>query len=228
MKTTIIIGASSGVGKALANKLISKGENVIAISRSQPDSNFTSFIPFDILSDNELPKIDGVIDGLVYCPGSINLKPFRSLKKQDFINELEINVFGAIKSIQAYLPNLQLSMQASIVLYSTVAVQMGMPFHTSISVAKGAVEGLTKSLAAELAPKVRVNCIAPSLTQTAMAEKLLNTPEKIEASNNRHPLKRVGTVDDIANATEFLLAPNASWMSGQVLHVDGGMSSLKV
>lgn len=228
MKTTIIIGASSGVGKALANKLICKGENVIAFSRSQPDSNFTSFIPFDILSDNELPKIDGVIDGLVYCPGSINLKPFRSLKKQDFLNELEINVFGAIKSIQAYLPNLQLSTQASIVLYSTVAVQMGMPFHTSISVAKGAVEGLTKSLAAELAPKVRVNCIAPSLTQTAMAEKLLNTPEKIEASNNRHPLKRVGTVDDIANATEFLLSPNASWISGQVVHVDGGMSSLKV
>lgn len=153
MKTTIIIGASSGVGKALANKLISKGENVIAISRSQPDSNFTSFIPFDILSDNELPKIDGVIDGLVYCPGSINLKPFRSLKKQDFINELEINVFGAIKSIQAYLPNLQLSTQASIVMYSTVAVQMGMPFHTSISVAKGAVEGLTNRWQPSLLPK---------------------------------------------------------------------------
>ena len=227
MKTTLIIGASSGVGKALANKLTAQNEQVIAISRNQPDANFTNYISHDILSDADLPKIEGVIDGLVYCPGSINLKPFRGLKKQDFLNDFELNVLGAIKAIQAYTPNLQLSTQASIVLYSTVAVQTGMTFHASVAVAKGAIEGLTKALAAEFAPKIRVNCIAPSLTNTPLAEKFLNTPEKIEASNNRHPLKKIGTPDDIANSTAFLLSNESSWVTGQILHIDGGMSSLR-
>jgi len=227
MKTTLIIGASSGVGKALANKLIAKNEQVIAISRNQPDAGFTHFFQHDILSETDLPKIEGAIDGLVYCPGSINLKPFRGLKKQDFLNDFELNVLGAIKAIQAYSPNLQLSTQASIVLYSTVAVQTGMAFHASVSMAKGAIEGLTKALAAEFAPKIRVNCIAPSLTNTPLAEKLLNTPEKIEASNNRHPLKKIGSAEDIANATAFLLSNESSWVTGQILHIDGGMSSIR-
>jgi 3-oxoacyl-[acyl-carrier protein] reductase len=228
MKTTLIIGASSAIGIALANKLKANGEQVIAISRNKPNSAHDQFYQHDLLTDTDLPKIEGIIDGLVYLPGSINLKPFRGIKKQDFLNDLEINVLGAIKSIQAYTANLQLSSNASIVLYSTVAVQMGMNFHSSIAVSKGAVEGLTKALAAEFAPKIKVNCIAPSLTNTPLAEKLLNTPEKIEASNLRHPLKRVGTADDLANATEFLLSDKSSWMSGQIMHVDGGMSSLKV
>lgn len=227
MKTTIIIGASSGIGKALANKLIKQNESVISISRNSPDAKFNQFYQHDILSGDELPKLDGTIDGLVYCPGSINLKPFRTLKKQDYLNDLEINVLGAIKAIHAYTTNLQLSKNASIVLFSTVAVQMGMPFHSSVAVSKGAIEGLTKALAAEFSPKIRVNCIAPSLTQTAMAEKLINTPEKLEASNNRHPLKRIGNAIDSANMAEFLLSENSSWITGQVLHVDGGMSSIK-
>ena len=227
MKTTLIIGASSDIGKALANKLVKQKESVISISRNLPDASFSHFYQHNILSDEEMPKFDGTIDGLVYCPGSINLKPFRTLKKQDFLDDLELNVLGAIKAIQAYTTNLQQSKKPSIVLFSTVAVQTGMPFHSAVSISKGAIEGLTRALAAELSPKIRVNCIAPSLTQTAMAEKLINTPEKLEASNNRHPLKRIGNPTDIANTVEFLLSENASWITGQIIHVDGGMSSIK-
>ena len=227
MKTTLIIGASSGIGKALANKLIKQRETVISISRNLPDASFSHFYQHDILSNEEMPKLDGTIDGLVYCPGSINLKPFRTLKKQDFLADLELNVLGAIKAIQAYTSNLQQSKKPSIVLFSTVAVQTGMSFHSSVSISKGAIEGLTKALAAEFSPKIRVNCIAPSLTQTAMAEKLINTPEKLEASNNRHALKRIGDPMDLANTAEFLLSENSSCITGQVIHVDGGMSSIK-
>ncbi len=228
MKTTLIIGASSGIGKALANKLIKERENVISISRNLPDASFSHYYQHDILSNEDLPKIEGTIDGLVYCPGSINLKPFRTLKQQDFENDFKLNVLGAIKSIQTYTQNLQLSKNASIVLFSTVAVQTGMPFHSSVSVSKGAIEGLTKALAAEFSPKIRVNCVAPSLTSTPMAEKLINTPEKLEASNSRHPLKRIGSPEDMANTIEFLLSKNSSWITGQIFHVDGGMSTLKV
>ncbi len=228
MKTTLIIGASSGIGKALANKLVKERESVISISRNLPDASFSHYYQHDILSDEDLPKIEGTIDGLVYCPGSINLKPFRALKQQDFENDFKLNVLGAIKAIQAYNANLQLSKNASIVLFSTVAVQTGMPFHSSVAISKGAIEGLTKALAAEFSPKIRVNCVAPSLTNTPMAEKLINTPEKLEASNNRHPLKRIGNPEDMANTVEFLLSNNSSWITGQILHVDGGMSTLKV
>lgn len=228
MKTTLIIGASSGIGKALAELLISSNEKVISISRNNPNISGVEHFNYDVLSNDDFPKITEAIDGVVYCPGSINLKPFRTLKKQDFLNELELNVLGAVKCIQAYSPNLLQSKFASIVLFSTVAVQTGMSFHASIAVSKGAIEGLTKALAAEFSPKIRINCIAPSLTQTPLADKLINTPEKLDASNNRHPLKRIGTAEDIANATQFLLSEKSSWVTGQILHIDGGMSTLKV
>ncbi len=228
MKTTLIIGASSSIGKALAEQLISQNERVIGISRTAPTNSGINFIHHDILSNDELPKINDTIDGFVYCPGSINLKPFRGLKLEDYKSDFELNVLGAIKCLQAYSGNLQQSKQASIVLISTIAVELGMPFHSSVSVSKGAIEGLTKSLAAEFSPKIRVNCVAPSLTNTTMANKLINTPEKLEASHQRHPLKRIGTPNDIAHMIEFLLSEKSSWISGQVMHVDGGMSSLKV
>lgn len=228
MKTTLIVGASSGIGYALAQNLINNNQSVISLSRNKPDLENIEHYPYDVLSNEQLPQISQQIDGIVYCPGSINLKPFRTFKQQDFITELELNVLGAIKILQAYSSNLVQSKNASVVFFSTVAVQTGMPFHSSVAVSKGALEGLTRALAAEFAPKIRVNCIAPSLTQTPLAGKLINTPEKLEAGANRHPLKRIGTASDIANAAEFLLSEKASWVTGQVIHIDGGMSTLKI
>jgi NAD(P)-dependent dehydrogenase (short-subunit alcohol dehydrogenase family) len=224
MKTFLFVGANSDVALATLKKIENQGNKVICVTRKYSDE-----LPEALLGNpvsNELPEIEDNLDGLVYFPGSITLKPFRSLKQTDFQNELEINVLGAINAIQKY--QAMLNQGASIVLFSTVAVQVGMPFHSAVSVAKGAVEGLTHALAAEFAPKIRVNCIAPSLTQTKLAEKFLSTPEKEEAAGQRHPLKKVGKKEDLANAVAFLLDDTSNWMTGQVLHIDGGMSTLKV
>lgn len=184
----------------------------------------------DILSGNLNEIIfPEVIDGLVYAPGSINLKPFNRLSIEDFENDFEVNVLGAVKTIQKLLPNLKKSESASVVLFSSVAAKLGMPFHASISASKSAVEGLMKSLAAELsAQKIRVNAIAPSLTDTNLAATLLSTPEKREASGKRHPLQRLGTADEIAKMVEFLLSENSSWITGQIIGIDGGMSKIKL
>jgi NAD(P)-dependent dehydrogenase (short-subunit alcohol dehydrogenase family) len=175
-----------------------------------------------------MPSLPEVIDGVVYCPGTINLKPFHRISIAEFQKEMDVNFFGAVRVLQACLKGLKKSESPAVVLYSTVAVQTGMGFHAGIASAKGAVEGLTRSLAAEWAPsKIRVNAIAPSLTETPLASALLSTPEKKEASDKRHPLGRVGSPEDIAEATFFLLSPKSSWMTGQILHLDGGMSNLK-
>ena len=224
MKTILFIGSNSDIALVTKKQLEEQGNKVVSISRNITENSLNSFSGNAV--SNDLPDIEGDIDGLVYFPGSITLKPFRSLKPADFQNELEINVLGAINSIQKYSSKLKDG--SSIVLFSTVAVQVGMPFHSAVSVAKGAVEGLTRALAAEFAPKIRVNCIAPSLTQTKMAEKFLSTPEKEEAAGQRHPLKKVGKKEDLANAVTFLLNDTSAWMTGQILHVDGGMSTLKV
>lgn len=227
MRTTVIVGASSGIGESLAKLLLEQGQQVISISRNTPSVNVNKHYTYDVLNDQPFPELDVQVDGLVYCPGSITLKPLRGLKEADFVADLKLNTLGAIKCIQAYQKNLQTSTNASIVLFSTIAVQTGMAYHSSVAVSKGALEGLTRSLAAEFAPKIRVNCIAPSLTDTPLANKLINTPEKLQASANMHPLKRIGSATDIANATEFLLSDKASWVSGQILHIDGGSSKLK-
>ena len=169
------------------------------------------------------------IHGLVYCPGSINLKPFNRLTQQDFINDFQQNVLGAVAIIQKLLPNLKKANGASIVLFSTVAAKLGMPFHASIAASKAAIEGLAKSLAAELAgSKIRVNVIAPSLTDTPLATALLNTSEKKDASGKRHPLQRVGTAEEMAKFVAFLISEDSSWITGQIIGIDGGMGSLKV
>ena len=186
-------------------------------------------IPFDVTTDIlDVSKLPAVIDGLVYCPGSINLRPFKGLKIETFESDMQINFFNMVKVVQQLLPQLTASNQASIVLFSSVAASMGMPFHTSVAAAKGAIEGFAKALAAEYAPKIRVNVIAPSLTNTPLADKFLNNETKQEKSAERHPLKRFGQPEDLAQMANFLLSENASWISGQILHVDGGMSTLLV
>jgi len=230
MKNYLIIGASSGIGKALSLELAEAGNNVIGTYNSNKveDSTNLKLHLLDVTTDFELDFIPEQIDGLVYCPGSINLKPFKRIPPESFQEDFNLQVLGAIKVIQKALPALQKSDTPSIVLFSTVAVQSGFNFHAQVSVSKGAIEGLTKSLAAEFAPKIRVNAIAPSLTDTPLASKLLSTNEKREANANRHPLKRIGTVDDIAQSAAFLLSEKSSWITGQILHVDGGMSTLKI
>jgi 3-oxoacyl-[acyl-carrier protein] reductase len=174
-----------------------------------------------------IASLPSEVHGLAYCPGSITLKPFHGLKQADFQKDLDINLFGAIKAIQALLPTLKSTNGASVVLFSTVAARTGMPFHASIAAAKGAIEGLAVSLAAELAPaNVRVNVIAPSLTNTPLATRLLSSTEKVEAGGKRHPLGRVGEPDDVSAMAAFLLGPESTWITGQILAVDGGMSHI--
>jgi NAD(P)-dependent dehydrogenase (short-subunit alcohol dehydrogenase family) len=226
----LIIGGSSGIGLQLAKQLAAEGHIVTATFHTQPQSQAgIAFHQLDVLSDSpDTSFFPEVIDGLVYCPGSIALKPFARIKPEDFVQDYQLQVAGAIKILQSALPKMKNSSNASVVLFSTVAVQTGLPFHTQVAASKGAIEGLTKSLAAELAPKIRVNCIAPSLTDTPLAANLLSNDEKREANAQRHPLKKIGKAEDIAAMAAFLLSDKAGWITGQVLHVDGGFSTLKV
>lgn len=232
MRKYLIVGAGSGIGKALTEKLHAEGNDLYVITR-QPEAlshlDKLSFVEPGFMDDDwKANGIPAELDGLVYCPGTINLRPFRALKPAEFRNDFEVNVVGAVKVIQAALKSLKAGNNASVVLFSTVAVAQGMPFHSSVAASKAAVEGLGKSLAAELAPGIRVNVIAPSLTHTPLAEKLLSTPEKTEASAKRHPLQRVGKPEDIAAMAAFLLSDQAGWITGQIIGIDGGMSALKV
>ena len=230
MGNFVLIGGSYGIGFQLAQQLVEEGNTVHIYARTigkLVESENLIFHTHNVMEDKLDPsQITNMIDGLVYLPGSIQLKPFHRISKQDFLDDFHINFLGAVDSIQAFLPQLK-EAKGSIVLISSIAATTGMPFHTSISAAKGAIEGFAKSLAAELAPNVRVNVVAPSLTDTPLAERFLSSPEKKDASSKRHPLGRVGKAEDIAEAISYLLSPKSSWVSGQVLHIDGGMSSLK-
>ncbi len=231
-KTFLVVGGTSGIGRAVVHDLLEKDARVIVAARHAPDDDLSDrveFITLDVTdSEDSLAELPDTLHGLVYCPGSINLKPFTVLKPDDFLADFEINVLGAVRVIKAALKSLRAAKGASVVLYSTVAVQLGLNYHTSVATAKGALEGLGRSLAAELASKqVRVNLIAPSLTDTPLAKNLLGTDDKKEASRQRHPLGRYGEAEDIARATVFLLSGDSSWITGQVLHVDGGLSTLK-
>ena len=229
-KNILIIGASSGIGLAIAQTLQADGASLFTASRRAPQGIQSQHITWDVTQPIEglFDALPDALHGLVYAPGSINLKPFQRFSLADFQADLNVNVLGAVAAIQANLARLRKAGGASIVLFSTVAVQTGMGFHASIATAKGAVEGLTRSLAAELAAtKIRCNAIAPSLTDTPLAASLLSSDEKREASNKRHPIGRVGTPQDLAAVAKLLLSDEGSWITGQVLNVDGGMGRLK-
>ncbi len=224
----LIIGGSSGIGRALVDQLLEAGHSVTVWAREARDlPGNVEFRSVDVTA-GEIDKnwVPDSLDGLVYCPGSIDLRSFRSLKADAFREAFELNVVGAVSCIQAAERTLKKGTDPSIVLFSTVAVQRGMPFHAAVAAAKGAVEGLTRSLAAEYAPTIRVNAIAPSLTDTPLAGKLLATEEKQQASADRHPLKKVGSAADVAAMAAFLLSGRAAFMSGQVIGMDGGLSSM--
>ncbi|WP_462328393.1 SDR family NAD(P)-dependent oxidoreductase [Thiohalocapsa halophila] len=230
-KHFLIIGASSGIGAALLEQLVARGNTVTHLSREPeraPDLPGITGVHWDLRSE-PLP-VDALperLDGVAYCPGGIRLKPFQRLIEQDFNEEWELNLMGAVRTLQAVLPALKRSETASVLLFSTVAVQTGMPFHAAVAAAKGAVEGLTRSLAAEWAPAIRVNAIAPTLTDTPLAERLLGSEDKRKAAMDRHPLKRVNDPGDVARAGAWLLA-DAPAVTGQVIPVDGGLSSVRV
>ena len=232
MKNIIIAGAGKGIGLKTA-EILNPQNNLITISRNSTaelENLNTKFYQLDVAKEN-LDSINDLpedIHGLVYCPGSINLRPFNRLTAQDFLNDFNQNVLGAVSLIQKILPNLKKANGSSIVLFSTVAVKLGMPFHSSIATSKAAIEGLAKSLAAEFAAaKIRVNVVAPSLTDTPLAGSLLSTDEKRDASAKRHPLQRIGNAEEIAQLVSFLLSDHSSWITGQIIGVDGGMGSLK-
>lgn len=227
MKTVIIIGGSKGIGKALINLLLPNNK-VINISRTTPQQEHVNLthMSCDVLK-NELPSIE-TADALVYCPGSINLKPISRLSLDDFRDDFEINVLGAVKAIQTYLPILKKGSKPSIMLFSTVAAKLGMPFHASIATAKSGIEGLVKSLGAELAPTLRINAIAPTVTDTELASKLLRNDKMIDAITKRHPLKKFLNPDEVASMAAFLISEKAASISGQIFEMDCGIVTFKI
>jgi 3-oxoacyl-[acyl-carrier protein] reductase len=227
MRTVILVGGSKGIGNAIATNLL-ENNKVINISRTVPELSHTNLkhISCDILSD-ELPEIEEA-DTLIYCPGSINLKPISRLSLDEFREDFEINVLGAVKAIQKYLPILKNGNKPSILLFSTVAAKLGMPFHASVAAAKSGVEGLVKSLGAELAPTIRVNAIAPTVTNTDLASKLLRNEKMIENMTERHPLKKFLNPDEVAEMAVFLTSDKAASISGQIFQMDCGIVSFKL
>ena len=227
-RTILLIGGNSGMGLATATALQAEGNSLVAAARTAGplEEMGIPVQPFDALQPAPL-ELPPVLDGFIYFPGTITLKPFHRLTPADFENDLRVNFLGAVAALQSALPALKASESASVVLFSTVAVAQGMPFHTSIAAAKAAVEGLAISLAAEFAPKIRVNVIAPSLTDTPLAGNLLSTEAKQEAAAKRHPLHRTGDPADVARLACFLLSDTSRFITGQVLRPDGGLSSVR-
>lgn len=231
MGNYLVIGGTSGIGAAVVKKLSEGGHAIHASYRSTDGAALpgVSYFRFDATSEDpeSWAHLPPSLDGLVYCPGSILLKPFNRISTSELMKDYEIQVGGFLSVLRNCIRALKTSGTGSVVLFSSVAASVGMPFHAQVSATKGAIEGLTRALAAELAPTVRVNCIAPSLTDTRLAEALLSSPEKREASAQRHPMKRIGSAEDLAAATCFLLSPESSWTTGQIIHVDGGISTLR-
>jgi 3-oxoacyl-[acyl-carrier protein] reductase len=230
-KSYLIVGGTSGIGAAVLHGLVERRHRVLQMSRqpeSAPDHPLVTSLRWDVRTEPfPADSLPATLDGLVYCPGTIRLRPFERLAEKDWMEDLEINLLGAVRALQGAMRSLKAADSASIVLFSTVAVGTGLPFHASIASAKGAVEGLTRALAAELAPRIRVNAVAPTLTATPLAERLVGNEAKRLAANERHPLRRIGEPEDVASAALWLLE-EAALTTGQVLRVDAGLATLRI
>ncbi|PWK79256.1 NAD(P)-dependent dehydrogenase (short-subunit alcohol dehydrogenase family) [Mucilaginibacter oryzae] len=231
-KNIVVVGGSSGIGLALVKLLHAQNANVYVVSRSasQEWPEAVHYLKADVTGNLDALEafLPEVLHGLVYSVGSINLKPFTRLTAEDFLNDFKLNALGAAAVIRHAVVPLKKAGGASIVLISSVAAATGMPYHASIAAAKGAVEGMALSLAAEFASQqIRVNVAAPALTDTPLAQNLLNTPEKREASAKRHPMGKIGRPQDISQLIAFLLSDESNWMTGQIIGVDGGLGNLK-
>ncbi|NNF18189.1 MAG: SDR family oxidoreductase [Flavobacteriaceae bacterium] len=227
-KKILMIGGSHGIGKSIVQEIQDTHEvHVASRTNDGLEGLNVHYHKLDVLADDlDTSALPGSLDGFIYCPGSITLKPFKMLKLDDFRSEMELNFFSLVKILQAVMP--KMTEGGSVVLFSTVAVGTGMPFHASVAAAKGAIEGFARAMAAEYAPKVRINVIAPSLVDTPLSSRLLNNEKKQESMAERHPLKRFGKPEDIAAMATFLLSDGSSWMTGQTLGVDGGLGVLNL
>ncbi|RZO97485.1 MAG: SDR family oxidoreductase [Flavobacteriales bacterium] len=227
MNKIIIVGGSRGIGKQIINELVDDNM-IINLSRNKPELTHTNLTHHNIdILNSDLPDLEDV-SSLIYCPGSINLKPISRISLDEFREDFEINVIGAIKAIQKYLPCLKKSNDASILLFSTVATKLGMPYHSSVAASKSAIDGLVKTLGAELAPKIRVNAIAPTITKTDLASKLLRNEKVIENMIERHPLKKILMPEEVSKMAKFLVSKDASSISGQIFNLDAGIVSFKL
>ena len=227
MKNIVIIGGSKGIGNAILLQQL-KNNKVFNISRNAPEITHANLTHFSLnVLEDALPEIEN-IDTLIYCPGSINLKPIGSLSVEDFRTDFEINVIGAVKAIQKYLPTLKKGIDPSIVLFSTVAVKLGMPYHASIAASKAGVEGLVKSLGAELASVIRINAIAPTITETTLAAGILRNDRMKENMVERHPMKGYLKPEEVASMANFLISESAKSISGQIFELDYGIVSFKI
>lgn len=230
-KNYLVVGATKGIGLEITKQLIAINANVYTISRSELPNEITSSVikhnQIDIKETFEIIGLPEKLDGVIYCPGNINLKPFFRIKPEDFLNDFNLNLVGAVRVLNQTISKLNLSDSASVILFSSVAASIGMNFHSATSSVKAALEGFTKSMAAEYAPKIRFNAISPTLTDTDLAKTLLNTEDKRKILADRNPMKRIGNTKDIANMAMFLLSENSTYITGQIIAVDGGMNNLK-
>ena len=228
MRNIVIIGGSKGIGNAILTSQLNLNNNFFNISRTAPEITHPNLTHYncDVLKD-EFPDIE-LVDTLIYCPGSINLKPISTLTIDDFRTDFEINVIGAVKAIKKYLKPLKNGNNPNILLFSTVATKLGMPYHASIAASKSAIDGLTKSLGAELAPTIRINAIAPTVTDTDLASKILRNDTMKEVISEKHPLKRYLNTNDVAALADFLISQKSSAISGQIFNLDCGIVTFKI